>query len=299
MPEIKFGNIIIQPILKSLSDEKKVSVSVLRLDRMHPIVSGNKWFKLKYYLEEAVHLHSNRIQTFGGTYSNHLVATAYAAKAKGLPCRGFVRGENTGKPSPTLLQAKALGMELVFTNRQAYQNKAKIMKEWDEPGTYWIMEGGYGMMGAMGAADILKITETAEFSHIICAVGTGTMMAGLIKAAKLNQAVIGISVLKNHFQLQNEVAELLTSEEKEKTFSIIHDYHFGGYGKHPEELIGFMKEIWQNEYLPTDIVYTSKMMFAAKDLIQKNYFPPGSRLLLIHSGGLQGNRSLSAGRLPF
>jgi len=290
-------NITLHP-LKHFSNEL-VCADILRLDLLHPVVSGNKWFKLQYYLQDALANEKNTIATFGGAYSNHIVATAFTAKEAGLKSIGFIRGEMVAQLSLTLLQATDYGMELRFIDRERYHNKEQIMQEWDRPDMYWIMEGGYGEPGAKGAADMLTIRDTSEYTHILCAVGTGTMMAGLIKSAKSNQEVIGISVLKNHFGLEKEVRSLLSSEENQQAFSLMHDYHFGGYAKHPEELIEFMKDIWLTEKVPTDIVYTSKLLFAARDLIQKKYFPPGSKLLLIHSGGLQGNNSLQPGRLPF
>lgn len=274
-------------------------VDILRLDLLHPVVSGNKWFKLQYYLKEALATNQNKIATFGGAYSNHIVATAFVAKERGLQSMGFIRGEMNGDLTPTLIQARNYGMQLLFIDRDRYRNKEQIIKEWDQRGIYWIMEGGYGIAGARGAAEILTIFDTSKYTHILCAVGTGTMMAGLIKGAKTHQQVIGISALKNHFQLENEVRLLLNPLENQPSFSLLHDYHFGGYAKHPAELTAFMKTTWQTEQLPTDIVYTSKLLFAAKDLIKKNYFPPESKLLLIHSGGLQGNHSLLPDSLPF
>jgi len=274
-------------------------VAILRLDLLHPVVSGNKWFKLQYYLQDALATQKNTIATFGGAWSNHIVATAYAAREAGLKSIGFIRGEVVTAPSPTLLQAMSYGMELVFINRERYRNKESIIREQDRTGFYWIMEGGYGELGARGAAEIARVADTTSYTHIFCAAGTGTMLAGLIKSAAPHQQLTGISVLKNHLGLEKEVRCLLPHTEKQSPFSIIHDYHFGGYARHPEELILFMKKTWLTEGVPTDIVYTSKLLFAAKDLVEKKHFPPGSRLLLIHSGGLQGNGSLLPSTLPF
>ena len=277
----------------------QVQVAILRLDLLHPIVSGNKWFKLKYYLQDAIAAHKTTIASFGGAYSNHIVATAYAAREAGLNSIGFIRGEKPALLSTTLENAMDYGMQLVFIERNRYRNKELIMKENDDPGYYWIREGGYGNKGATGAADILQSAETSSYSHILCATGTGTMMAGLIKAAKPDQEIMGISVLKNNVSIRDEVLALLAAAEKEKTYSFSHDYSFGGYAKHPEALIRFMLETWQLEQLPTDIVYTAKLLYAVKDLIFHHHFPAGSRLLLIHSGGLQGNESLPLNTLPF
>ena len=276
-----------------------ISTDILRLDLLHPVVSGNKWFKLQYYLQEALDTGKTTVASFGGAYSNHIVAMAFAAKEMGLQSIGVIRGEAASILSPTLLQAKEYGMELRFVDRERYRNKEKMMQEWNNLGLYWINEGGYGPIGAKGAADILTILDTSRYTHIICAVGTGTMMAGLIKTAGSWQAVVGISVLKNHVALENEIRWLLGPAEKQRSFSLLHDYHFGGYAKHPPGLIAFMRDMWLTEKVPTDIVYTSKLLFSVKDLIEKNYFPPGSKLLLIHSGGLQGNKSLEPDRLPF
>jgi 1-aminocyclopropane-1-carboxylate deaminase len=284
--------------LRSLS-AKDMPVDILRLDRLHPVVSGNKWFKLKYYLQDALAQQKTTIASFGGAYSNHIVAIAFAAKEAGLKSIGFIRGEISAHSSPTLQQAMDYGMEVIYVDREAFRHKASIRQQYPDPGYYWVMEGGYGELGSRGAADILRIADTSSYTHILCAVGTGTMLSGLVRAALPEQRVIGISVLKNNAGIEAETRFLLGDEYRNKSFSINHDYHFGGYAKHPEPLIIFMRELWETEQLPTDIVYTSKLLFAAKDLLSKNNFPPQARILLIHSGGLQGNRSLPPGTLPF
>lgn len=276
-----------------------ISVDILRLDLLHPVVSGNKWFKLRYYLEEAQLLQKKRLASFGGAYSNHIAAAAFAAKQAGLEFTGFIRGDENSELNPTLLQAKSWGMNIQWVDRQSYRDKVTIMKKFDTPDIYWIPEGGYGKTGAKGAATILDLPGTDSYSHIICATGTGTMMAGLIKAAKEDQEVIGVSVLKNHVSLEREVRDLLEKSDDQKRFRFIHGYHFGGYAKHPKALIDFMKTVWDKWQIPTDIVYTSKLLFAVNDLIEKDHFPKESNLLVIHSGGLQGNRSLPLNTLPF
>ena len=279
--------------------ENTVHVDMLRLDLLHPVVSGNKWFKLRYYLEEARALQKTRIASFGGAYSNHIVATAFAAKEAGLQSTGYIRGDETTTPSPTLLEAMGLGMKIEFLSREAYQHKDKIIASCNTPEIYWIPEGGYGITGANGAATILENPDTETYSHILCATGTGTMMAGLVKAARPGQKIIGVSVLKNHLSLEAEVRGLLNDAENKKYFSLINGYHFGGYARHPQALISFMQQCWDKWQIPTDIVYTSKLVFAVKDLLRKNYFSPESRVLIIHSGGLQGNRSLPSNTFRF
>lgn len=292
----KLQNIRVQPLPHFSSEE--VQTDILRLDLLHPIVSGNKWFKLKYYLQEALLGGHHTIATFGGAFSNHIAATAYAAKEAGLQSRGYIRGEITHPLSLTLRQSQDLGMELIFVTREQFRQTENIIGANEAPGVYWVREGGYGLLGAKGAGDILSSADTQTYTHILCAVGTGTMLAGLIRSAGIEQQLIGISVLKNHLGLEQEVKSLLPNS-RQALFTILHDYHFGGYAKHPTELIRFMRETWEAEQLPTDIVYTSKLLYAVKELVSKQYFPAGSRLLVIHSGGLQGNNSLPPGILPF
>ncbi|HEY1019706.1 MAG TPA: pyridoxal-phosphate dependent enzyme [Sediminibacterium sp.] len=292
----KLQNIRVQP-LPHFSDEQ-VQTDILRLDLLHPVVSGNKWFKLKYYLEDARQTGHHTIATFGGAFSNHIVAMAYAAKEAGLQSCGYIRGELSHLLSPTLWQSQELGMELKFVTREQFRDPATIIRANNDPGVYWVREGGYGPLGAKGAGDILSSANTQTYTHIICAVGTGTMLAGLVQSAGIEQQLIGISVLKNHLGLEQEVKSLLNNSQQ-APFTILHNYHFGGYAKHPAELIRFMCETWEAEQLPTDIVYTSKLLYAVKELVSNQYFPAGSRLLVIHSGGIQGNNSLPPGLLPF
>jgi 1-aminocyclopropane-1-carboxylate deaminase len=275
-----------------------VETSIARFDLLHPIVSGNKWFKLKYYIEEAIKYQKNCIASFGGTYSNHIVALAFVCKENGLRSVGIIRGDCTTALSPTLAQAKEFGMELIFTSRTKYNEKESIKNEFNNPNWYWVNEGGYGIIGAKGATEMPTYTSK-DNSAIICAVGTGTMMAGLINQSRPYQTVTGISVLKNNFSINDEISNLLTVSAKNKPFNILHEYHFGGYAKTNKQLLDFMNHLWEKEKIPTDIVYTGKMVFAVDQLIKNNYFKKGTKLTIIHSGGLQGNCSLPKGSLIF
>lgn len=294
--EINFQNISVDRLSLPILIEKKVAIDVLRLDKIHPLISGNKWFKLRYYLDEAKNLHKKTIVTFGGAWSNHILATAAACKIHNLKCIGIIRGEEAANLSSTLILAKNAGMQLLFISREDYSLK-KIPAELNSHEYYFINEGGYGMLGAEGAATILDYCHKKNYTHICCATGTGTMLAGIIKGAALDQNIIGISVLKNNTSLEDAVKALL--HDRENTFQIFHNYHFGGYAKHNPELIAFMNNFYQQTNIPSDFVYTGKLFFAITHLIQINFFPPGCRLLLIHSGGLQGNQSLSKGTLIF
>ena len=277
---------------------KGIQLAVLRLDELHPIVSGNKWFKLKYYLQQAQEENADTIASFGGPYSNHLVALAFAAKKYNLQSVGYVRSNEDEPITPTLLEAKQYGMHLKFLGRNNFQLlKTELLENNVTSNTYFVDEGGYGTLGAKGAATILSNEKNNSYGHIICAVGTGTMMAGLINAAKPHQHVIGIPVLKNEATIRNEITQLITN--KETPFTLLHDFHLGGYAKTNQAQFDFMNLLWATEKIPTDMVYTSKLFMAVKSLLANNYFSPTAKILMIHSGGLQGNRSLPAGTLLF
>ncbi len=277
---------------------KPIPVDILRLDLVHPVVSGNKWFKLRYHLLEAAARGSTTLATFGGAWSNHIVATAFAAAAAGLKSKGLIRGDADTALSPALQDARSYGMELVFVTREEYRNKEALKQAHHQPGTYWVMEGGYGTLGAKGAGEILDTVDISGYTHILCAVGTGTMIAGLVNHSRPGQTVEGIPVLKNRMGLARDIRSLLNDPDSHR-FRLHHAYHFGGYAKQTQELFDFMQLLWKEQLIPTDIVYTSKLLFAARDLLCKSYFPDDSRLLVVHSGGLQGNRSLPHGKLPF
>jgi len=300
MQPLSFESITVDEVTVPILKERNIRLAVLRLDKIHPVISGNKWFKLKFYLQEARTAGKDHIVTFGGAYSNHIIATAAAGQLFAFKTTGLICGEHPKNLSHTLLQAIEFGMEIVFTNRTDYRNK-KLPVEMSNfsNDTYMIPEGGYGSLGAAGAAEMLNYSEIEDYSHIACAVGTSTMMAGLIRASLPQQKVYGISVLKNNAGLVNDLRYLLSPAEELKEFELIHEYHFGGYAKFTHELIDFMNEFYNSTAIATDFVYTAKLLYAIIDMIKHNFFPDGSRLLVVHSGGLQGNLSLPKGTLIF
>jgi 1-aminocyclopropane-1-carboxylate deaminase len=275
----------------------QVAIDTLRLDQIHPIVSGNKWYKLRFYIQEAIKSQATTIASFGGPYSNHLVALAYMAKENGLKCIGYVRS-NEGEPiTPTLQEAIVYGMEIVFAGRSAFQEKKnEFLSQSQEStnGLYFVNEGGYGVLGAKGASTLMG---DWSYDYIVCAVGTGTMIAGILNAVAKHQKIIGIPVLKNEGTIHSEIAELL--DDKNANFTLLHQFHQGGYAKTTPEQIEFMNRLWKHASIPTDIVYTGKVFYAVEQLMHANYFNPNSKVLIIHSGGLQGNRSLEKGVLAF
>ena len=295
MQTIDLGKITTDSLSLPVYQEKNVDVDVLRIDKIHSIVSGNKWFKLRYYLEEAKRKQKSTIVTFGGAWSNHIVATAAACRLNNLSSIGIIRGEESETPSSTLLEARQLGMQLIFISRGVYKLKQLPASMINTDDCYIISEGGYGITGAKGAATILDHALQNNYTHICCAAGTGTMTAGLL-LPPTEADIISVSVLKNNFQLDDDIRQLVNIKKKPV---LIHDYHFGGYAKHTPALLSFMNEFYKQSAIPSDFVYTGKLFFAINDLVSNNYFKQGSKLLVIHSGGLQGNRSLSKGKLIF
>jgi len=290
LPDLK--KITIDKIQAPFLETKNVQFDVLRLDKIHPVISGNKWFKLKYHLDNFNAGNYNGIITFGGAWSNHIVATACASYLQKIKCIGIIRGERPGQLSSTLLEAANYEMDLRFISRDRYAHKntneflESIKKEF--PGHYIIPEGGAGKTGEKGAGEILQYAGGKNYTHIACAVGTGTMLNGIREVAPSGQHILGIVVLKG-WKEKNEIVD----------GGLFLDYHFGGYAKYNLALINFMNDFFRLTNIPTDFVYTGKLVFALFDLIEKGNFPPGSKILMIHSGGLQGNASLQKGSLIF
>ncbi|HVM90098.1 MAG TPA: pyridoxal-phosphate dependent enzyme [Puia sp.] len=282
---------------------KNILVDVLRLDKTHRVISGNKWFKLKYYLEQALTEKSAGIITFGGTYSNHIVATACAAKTHNLKCIGFIRGEKPATLSHTLRHAEEYHMQLEFLSRTEYKTKneedflQQIKIKF--PGFFVVPEGGAGAAGIKGSSEIFDVIDYTKYSHFICAVGTGTTFAGIANRLIAGQSLTGICVLKGMHNILNEIKPFIQLTDISIRAEINHDYHFEGYAKKNQKLVQFMNSFFKYTQIPSDFVYTGKLFYATWDLLKKNHFPPGSKLLIIHSGGLQGNQSLPEGLLCY
>ncbi|MGG9964420.1 1-aminocyclopropane-1-carboxylate deaminase/D-cysteine desulfhydrase [Ferruginibacter sp. SUN106] len=299
-------NILNAPIELLTDDmllQKNISLSVLRLDKIHPVVSGNKLFKLHYFLAEALQSPHKTILSFGGAYSNHLAATAFACQANGLKSIGIVRGEMPAVLSSTLQQCMDYGMQLKFISRAAYLKKesthfiTELQNEFGE--AIVIPEGGYHTAGAKGAALIGKLIPANMYTHICTAAGTATTTAGLLQCAGEQQEIISVPVLKGMTDIAERIYSLNGKEASQKHLKIFNEYHFGGYAKKTPGLTGFMNQLWLQQQLPTDFVYTAKLFFAIYDKLKQGYFYPGSNILCLHTGGLQGNNSLLPGTLLF
>lgn len=279
------------PILK----EKKISLYIKREDLIHPLISGNKYRKLKYNILAAKEKKQNCILTFGGAYSNHIAATAYAGKEQGLRTIGIIRGEelkDKWQNNATLCLAKEHGMHFKFVTREAYRSKEtsefinKLKEEFND--FYVLPEGGSNSLAIQGCEEILT-PEDNVFNVITSAVGTGGTIAGIINTSKNNQKVIGFPALKGNF-LQEDIRKFATKINWE----LQNKYHFGGYGKVSPELIMFINAFKKETNIPLDPIYTGKMVYGLIEMIREDFFIPGTKILAIHTGGLQGIKGMNA-----
>lgn len=267
----------------------EINLAIKREDLIHPLVSGNKFRKLKYNLLQAKKQGHSQLLTFGGAFSNHIAAVAAAGKMHQFETIGIIRGEELAteiNQNPTLRLARDSGMQLQFISRDAYRNKmapefiSQLEQQFGD--FYLIPEGGTNSLAVKGCEEILTPAD-GEFDFICCAVGTGGTISGLINKALPHQKVLGFPALKGDF-LTEEIRKFATVDN----WRLISDYHFGGYGKVSLELIGFINDFYLKTQIPLDPIYTGKLVFGVMDLIQKKYFPKGSKILMIHTGGLQG-----------
>ncbi len=276
-----------QPI--NLNNKYGIELSIKREDKIHPVISGNKYRKLKYNLAEANDKGFKTLLTFGGAFSNHISAVASAGKEFGFNTIGVIRGEELAPKTelnPSLKFAKSCGMQFKFVSRNAYKNKTSesflenLKTEFGD--FYLIPEGGTNDLAVRGCEEILTRADN-DFDYICCSVGTGGTISGLINCSKPGQQILGFPALKGDFLIE-DIGKFV----HKTNWKLITDYHFGGYAKINLGLISFINEFKKEHNIPLDPVYTGKMIFGIFDLIQKGYFPKGSKILTIHTGGLQG-----------
>ena len=296
-----FNPSINEPI--NLDAKFDVQLVMKREDQIHPDISGNKYRKLKYNLEEAKKLGCKTLLTFGGAFSNHISATAAAGEKFGFNTIGVIRGEeliHKIELNPTLEFAQHCGMHFKFVTRETYRKKTSrqfIEELTSEFGDFYLIpEGGTNTLAVKGCEDILTESDK-DFDYICCAVGTGGTISGLINCSKPGQQILGFPALKGSF-LKEDIGKFV----HKTNWKLMTDYHFGGYAKINEALISFINEFKNVHGIPLDPIYTGKLMFGLFDLLQKGFFPKGSKILAIHTGGLQGiegmNKNLKAKGLP-
>lgn len=266
-----------------------IELFIKREDLLHPIISGNKFRKLKYNLVEAKRLGYKKLLTFGGAFSNHIVAVAGAGKEFNFETIGIIRGEELEEKineNPSLAVAQQFGMKFVFVSRDTYWLKEtpEFLEEMQSQfGDFYLLpEGGTNELAIKGCEEILNEPDS-DFFYVCTSVGTGGTVSGIINSAASHQNIIGFSSLKGDF-LQNDIAKFAN----QKNWNINCEYHFGGYGKVTNELIEFINSFYIQYGIPLDPIYTGKMIFGILDLIQNDFFPPNSKILAIHTGGLQG-----------
>ncbi len=288
-----FNNTSLQKIEEKIFLDKGINVFVKRDDLLHKFINGNKWFKLKYNLLEAVGNNISKLLTFGGAYSNHVYAYSYACKLFGFEGVVVIRGEEYQKLNPTLKFASENGIKIHYVQRKIYRDKynESLLSELKNIyGDYFLIpEGGSNFLAVKGCSEIISNIDK-EFDFIFVACGTAGTLAGISKSLKEKQKAIGVAVLKNADFLNAEVRRL--SQVQNLNFEILLDYHFGGYAKFNDCLLVFIKEFYQKHQIILDPVYTGKTVYALYDLIGKDYFPEGSNVIVHHSGGLQGYQGL-------
>ena len=260
-----------QPVV--LPEQYGVHLFLKREDNIHPFISGNKYRKLKYNIEEAKKSGVSKLLTFGGAYSNHIAAVAFAGQEFGFETIGIIRGdelEDKIPENPTLL----------FREKHSMSFTEKLKAEFND--FYLLPEGGTNALAVKGCEEILTVADN-HFDYVCCAIGTGGTISGIINSSKDGQQILGFPALKGSF-LKEDISRFVTK----KNWSIINEYHFGGYAKINIELIEFINQFKKENNIQLDPVYTGKMMFGIFDLLEKGFFKRGSRILTIHTGGLQG-----------
>lgn len=283
----------LQRLNNSLFKEKQISVFMKRDDLLHPLISGNKWRKLKYNLAAAKESSLPTLLTFGGAFSNHILAVAAAGNEFGFHTIGVIRGEKVLPLNATLSFASQQGMKLHFISREEYRQKENdgflhhLRQQFGE--FYLLPEGGSNTLAVKGCSEIISELNIA-YDYLCCPVGTGATVAGLISGDQGKNQVLGFSALKGMADLESIITSLSVafSGKQFNNWSVNHDYHFGGYAKLPATLLSFIAEFRAQQNILLDPVYTGKMMYGIFDLARKDFFKPDSTVIAIHTGGLQG-----------
>ena len=282
----------IQPVHDPRLAARRVQLSVLRLDEIHPMVSGNKWYKLKYNLQQARQGGYDTLLTVGGAYSNHLYATAAAGRASGFKTIGVVRGEAHPTLNPTLQFCQDQGMRLHYVSRADFQQRGQpsfreaLQEQFGRH--YFLPEGGSNALAVQGCTEI--VGGELPFEYVACCVGTAGTLAGIVTGTAGKTRVLGFVALKGGEFLSDEVDRLTRAYNGNvyDHYRLVHDYHFGGYARVKPELIDFINTFYRTTGIPLEPLYTGKMLYGLYEIAERGCFPAGSRILAVHSGGLQG-----------
>lgn len=300
MIEINENNIPLTEIFDTTLESKNTRLFILREDLTHPEISGNKWRKLKYNIQEAQHNNFDTLLTFGGAYSNHIAATAAAGKYYGIKTIGIIRGEEILPLNPTLQLARDNGMIFKYVSREEYRKKntsdlIKLLRR-EYGNFYMVPEGGSNAFAVKGCTEIINNINT-NFDVICCACGTGGTIAGIIASLDNSKEVIGFPALKGGDFLKNDIQQLLNEHSivfKQKVennnWKLNTDYYFGGYAKVKPELVQFIQEFNKKHNIPLDLIYTGKMVFGLFDMMKNSNQFDNKTIIVVHTGGLQGNK---------
>ena len=266
----------------------EIEVFIKRLDLIDPFISGNKLFKLKHNVDRALLEEKNMLITFGGAFSNHILATAAYAKKKNIDCLAIVRGEEYSELNPLLALAKEYGMNFCFVSRKEYAKRndnnyiSELIRKYKK--AFIVPEGGNNKLGVLGAEEILE-TQDKSFDYIICPIGTGATLSGIVNSSKKTQKVIGINCVKDTLEINKNISQ----KTNKKNWEIINEFNFGGFAKFDNLLTEYLKKFKLNYKITLDLNYTAKMFFGFEKLIERRYFQRKSKVLLIHTGGIYGN----------
>ena len=266
----------------------EIEVFIKRLDLIDPFISGNKLFKLKHNVERALLEKKNMLITFGGAFSNHILATAAYAKKKNIDCLAIVRGEEYSELNPLLTLAKEYGMNFCFVSRKEYAKRndnnyvSELIRKYKK--AFIVPEGGNNKLGVSGAEEILE-TQDKSFDYIICPIGTGATLSGIVNSSKKTQKVIGVNCVNETIYINKKISQ----KTNKNNWEIINEFNFGGFAKFDNLLTEYLKKFKLNYKITLDLNYTAKMFFGFEKLIERRYFQRKSKILLIHTGGIYGN----------
>ena len=296
--EQKLGTSILNKIDEPYLKEQRIELWLKRDDLLHPVISGNKWRKLKYILDHAFTLKSQKIISMGGAYSNHLHALAYVGNKLGIATAAKIRGEQPEVLNSTLSDLVSWGMALEFVSRSEYR-QLRTFKDYDalprlQVGEYWLPEGGAMDSALQGVAELVD-ELTVDYDVLCVPCGTATTLAGIINAAPEDKQVVGFSALKGASFLSADVLQMLKNKPcLNKDWFIELDYHFGGFAKVSPALLDFINNFEQTHSIQLEPIYTGKMLYGIYALIKQGFFKPGQKIIAVHTGGLQGNRGFAA-----
>ena len=270
----------------------EIEVFIKRLDLIDPFISGNKLFKLKHNVDRALLKKKNMLITFGGAFSNHILATAAYAKKKNIDCLAIVRGEEYFELNPLLTLAKEYGMKFCFVSRKEYSKRndnkyvSELLRKYKK--AYIVPEGGNNKLGVLGAEEILE-KQDKTFDYIICPIGTGATISGIVNSSKSTQKIIGVNCINEINDLNNNISQ----KTNKNNWKIINEFNFGGFAKFDNVLTKYLKKFKSNNKITLDLNYTTKMFFGFEELINRRYFQRKSKVLLIHTGGIYGNQGFN------